>query len=725
MKHLIYIYIVLIGASMALFTSCDDYSYAEEEGWYPSKKMSYIHTSASSMIFQNTESQQNISVLAQNTPWLFSGMADWLTVAPSSGNEDAMVSVGVTASPTADEYRTCQINLHSSEQEYTKNFPISITQKPAAAYITINNADKNIQFDVQGGAKTIPVQANHAYSVNCGASWVKATKSADNTSITIQAEPNPTAQIRHTTVILASTVSINGNVSQTINITQNAAGMTTTQSQIINQSALDKTYTMQIKADAAWTATNNDYSWLEVTPDRGNTGTTTVNLNVAYNKSTSARTGHISFYIGDAELIDITINQEGLYLNPQVEELTFDADACTRSLEVRSNVTWKVLSKPAWLTVTQEPITGTKTLSISAQNYNETTERSGEIIVGIEGLSMDKKIRVTQKARTFSNLIGALQFESKGETQPFDIETNGAWVVKSDKTWLTFSKTSGTGKSTIYVTAAENDTEYKRNAVIFVQVGNTEKTILVSQEAHFLTISPTTLDESLPSTGGRHTIHIASDDSWQTYQKASWIVVNPTSGNGDIDVTMTAIDNPSVNNRQDTVWINPKYAKSTRVIVKQAARYLRVSSTGYEFFSKGGVSEPILIETDGKYLIKTNADWLSIQETGKAFTLTATENKTGAKRSGKVTVELTDLKQGEAKIIELSIEQRPVSIVPTIEDFSEDEDWNNIVIGGSHMTITIAQFDNDEDWNSFVGGHDLQVIIVGFEDDNNWNQELK
>ena len=229
--------------------------------------------------------------------------------------------------------------------------------------------------------------------------------------------------------------------------------------------------------------------------------------------------------------------------------------------------------------------------------------------------------------------------------------------------------------------------------------GDTNQTILVTQKAHYLTLTPTQFD-ALPSTGGSHELTIGTDDSWKATTKASWITLNPESGTGDIVVTATVADNPSIYSRRDTVNITPSYATAVKAVILQDARYMTVNTSNIYFYYRGGTSDPVRVDTDGSYSVTASDTWLTIQQNGKTFTVTATENTTADMREGKVVVSLTGLVAGEMTI-EIPVVQRVKGQGPDKDGFSPDEDWS-VVGGSSAFKVTVTGYDDDSDWNKLI-----------------------
>ena len=707
---------MLIMGVATFLAGCDDSYPRDNQSLKPSLTARYLYCAENALDFGYMASSQSISIESVNTSWHLSNAADWLGISQLSGNADASVSVSATENPSCDVVRTSIVTLWSDVSDYDYIKDIDVTQAVAVPYLNLSETGE-ISFVATGESKSVNVSSNFDYTVSSSESWMTVTKSSDNKTITLKADPNPTAARRRAYIYIV------GKLSETINVSQEAAGMTSSQTDPISVPVEGSSYNIQLKSDAPWTASSGSYSWISVTPNQGDAGTSNIVLEVAPNSTIDSRTGYVQFMIGTTKLVEIKIEQVGIYLNASPTALTFDADACSRDITVSSNREWKVLSKPSWIKTSAESIKGDGTLTLSVDDYNNTTSRKDIVTIGIEGLSIKQDIEVTQKGRTFDNLVGTLQFVASENSRVFTVTTDGSWTATSSESWLTLSPASGKGTTEVTATAAENTTDEVREAAITVKVGETEQTILVTQKAHYLTLTPTQFD-ALPSTGGSHELTIGTDDSWEATTNASWITLNPASGTGDIVVTATVADNPSINSRRETVNITPSYATEVKAVILQDARYMTVNTHDIYFFYGGGESDPVEVNTDGTYSVTTSDSWLTIKESGKTFTVIATENTSAEKREGKVVVSLTGLVEGESRVIEIPVVQRMKSQGPGKDDFSPDEDWS-VVGGDSHFTISISRFGSDEDWNLGVGGSAFKVTLTGFDNDSDWDKLIR
>jgi hypothetical protein len=84
----------------------------------------------------------------------------------------------------------------------------------------------------------------------------------------------------------------------------------------------------------------------------------------------------------------------------------------------------------------------------------------------------------------FSLSTSALDIGAEANsTNTFSITSNLSWEISSDQSWLSPSITSGTGNSTITLTATENPENTSRTAIVTVSsAGGTAQTITVTQD---------------------------------------------------------------------------------------------------------------------------------------------------------------------------------------------------------------------------------------------------
>ena len=164
---------------------------------------------------------------------------------------------------------------------------------------------------------------------------------------------------------------------------------------------------------------------------------------------------------------------------------------------------------------------------------------------------------------------------ASGSTETFGIASDLSWSVYiySGSSWLSVSKTSGSGVSDITVTAtsANAGTSNRTGQINISAYGVATRYVYVTQTAGYLTlnVSPLVqyLNAFLPASG---TFYITSNTSWSITDNASWLSVSPVSGtnNGTITVTATS-ENPGTSSRSATVTIAGINAITKTVTVYQ------------------------------------------------------------------------------------------------------------------------------------------------------------
>lgn len=123
------------------------------------------------------------------------------------------------------------------------------------------------------------------------------------------------------------------------------------------------------------------------------------------------------------------------------------------------------------------------------------------------------------------------------------------------------------------------------------------------------------------------------------------------------------------------------------------------------------------ISTDGTYSINCSDNWLTISRNGDSFTVTASENDTKDARIGKITISLTDLKEGSYSVT-LTVTQLNYGGTFLRKDFEEDKDYDSNGSSTGSLTITGYGSDTNYDMSSQSG---TKLSVVGFKADTSWD----
>lgn len=694
---------------LLVMASCTDENTFGEK-YVPALKGHYLYLGATNIeLNASSPLTKTVDVTTVTTPWRFSGMdTQWLTVQPVEGTTDATVNMTATENTSGDNIRTSVFQFQSTDASYNFSRQMSVTQSAANPYINVSPSQ--LTFTAAASSKTVAIESNIDWTLTPPqATWLTVTVDDNKKSITITVAENLDNRDRTTSFTLS------GSVSQTVNVTQAKPGAPAANSASIDFDNSGGSFLLSITSEVAWTA-STDEDWLQLTPGEGKAGTTQMQIDAVPNLTNEGRNGHVYLKIGGQQVVDIPVSQQSSFVQFDGSDLQFTADGGEQTLQLRSNVSWKVIEKPDWLSVSPEEGNSSQLLTISADCYWGTASRSGKLRIGQQGTQLVAEILVEQAGRTFDNLIGSLLFEPEEGTQQVTIATDGKWTASTTADWLTLNPTQGTGESTMDVTAAANTSDYERTAAISVSVGDVVRNIAVTQKGRYFTVTPATA--KLPSKGGTHTVTIDTNEDWTAVSTSSWIELSASSGHGSQNVVLTAPDNPSVSSRTDTTTFTPQYMQPVRVVTTQEARYLNVSVAALSFFAKGG-SAKVTVTTDATYTVSASASWLNITTDADGFTVKAQANDTGGERSATVTVAMTGLNEGEAYVLEMPVLQTAHKTNVDLSDFGEDHRWE---IGTGKVTVTVVGFKADASWDDNTK-HTVTIVVKGFGNDKSWDEE--
>ncbi len=692
-----------------LSSDVSDYNYKTMVSVTQQAASPYLNVSESSLTIAATGESKSINVDKNISYTISKSWYDtWFTVIPS---EDSTRLI-ITAEPNPMAYtRSGRITLNGLRNDVV----INITQEAAGMTSTESGP---LVVGVKGADYVLRITSDAAWTASTNGSWFTVSPSegpAGTTEVVLTVSPNNMASTRSGNVDFK--IGLKSLLS--VDVTQEAAGMTSTEYGPLKVGAKGADYVLKITSDAAWTATT-DGSWFTVSPSEGSAGTTEVVLTVSLNNTASTRNGNVDFKIGSNNLFSVKVNQEAAGMtSTEYGPLEVGVKGADYVLRITSDAAWTASTNGSWFTVSpSEGPAGTTEVVLSVSPSNTTSARSGKVDfkIGSKGLF---SVNVNQEALCCSVSSESLSMGAVGGRGTITVSSNTEWKIISKPSWITTDVESGFGNGTIDVVASEHTGREARSGIIEVGVEGVTglvHSVRVSQSQHYFNLSSSPL-AMLPSTGGRHKVTIASDDAWKAEEAESWLSLSAVTGKGNIDVTITAVDNPSIKERSGKVLFTPKYASPIEFPVKQAGRYLSVNTTQVMFYWRGGESLPVAVTTDGTFSVTTQCEWLKIEQSEHSFTLMAEEHDAEEARSGVVTVALTGLVDGEAYSIDIPVVQRP-NVPIDIITFPEDQNWN--IGGNSHASVTIVGYTTDESWDNW-GGSSLGLNITVFGKDENWN----
>lgn len=273
-----------------------------------------------------------------------------------------------------------------------------------------------------------------------------------------------------------------------------------------------------------------------------------------------------------------------------------------------------------------------------------------------------------------------ITFEATGGSASISITSNDTWnIVNSAYSWLTCSKTSGSGDATITLTASENTSSDERTATLTITGANKTVTVNISQagakQDNYLTIkvdgtsitSSTTLSFEAASKNATKSFTIESNTTWNIAKSGdtSWFSLNKegnSSGEAIITITITA-DNTTTSEKTATLTIIGASKTYTITLTqKEAAPYLTVDDTPLSFDANGETKTLTISSNTTWTITNTASSWLTCSKgegSGSAdITLTANKNTTTTQQNGEITI------SGAGKTFTIKVSQATGVVIP-------------------------------------------------------------
>jgi uncharacterized protein YjdB len=363
-----------------------------------------LEVSKTALDFAAAGGSDVVNVTYVNTSWTAVCSASWLTVSPTSGSNNNLLSIPtvtpmtVTAAANTGNARTATITISGSG---ITSKTVSVTQAAAVntpvpvSGVTLNTSTQSLAV---GQTFLLTATVSPANATNKAVTW-----SSNNTSIAeVNASGQVTAKATGTATIMVTTVDGNKKATCAVTVVNTSVPVSGVTLNTSTQSlAVGQTFLLTATVSPA-NATNNAVTWSSsdtlvaevnasglVTAKAAGTATITVTTADGGKKATCVIESS-----GDIGAITV-----GLSVLPTF--IDFEAAGGTKTVTVSAtNVSWTVVSDVSWLTLS--PSSGSNsapkeyTVTVTATPNDSRNDRSATII--LTGGNIIQTISVTQDA---------------------------------------------------------------------------------------------------------------------------------------------------------------------------------------------------------------------------------------------------------------------------------------------------------------------------------------
>lgn len=593
--------------------------------------------------------------------------------------------------------------------------PVSNEFFPSTEACYLQVGSTSYTFSAESDSQVMNVRSSHTWNISDYASWLSFSdlSGSGQTYVSIMAEENLSADIARSSIFFLNMADQGWSHRKAISADQAAS---TPYIRFAPESLVAaggaSVNKIQVSSNTKWTA-NCTANWVQiaVAEDGGS-----FDVILSENLTKSTRSADVILTGATTERFQIT--QNIAMLTPETNYLKYSQGGGSYLLKITSEVAWTAFSSNSWIELSKtEGGLGDHEIAISVTPNYDTKTRNGFVEFTLAE-DRSAQILIIQDGVGLS-VEGDVVLKALGGCELVNVEANTSWKVKSKPSWVNVSPDAGEGSCIVAISADNNSQAYSRSGVVVFGKDGVSHTaeVNVTQDGKYFSVNNEAL--SIGSTGGTLQVSIETNDSWDISLKKNvdWLSYNFTNGKESATIDFVAADNPSVNPRSETATISSRDLNSIDVVIRQDARYLTVDAEGVYFFSKGGVSQPVKVSTDGQYVVSEDVDWFSIQQDGDFIYVIADMNATGHRRDGELIVTLTDLAEGQMWLNIPVVQYAPGGAFSK-EDYIEDSIWDAECSNG--FNLSVIGYAADDSWDEpFHNG--FQLNVEGYIGDDDWD----
>lgn len=193
----------------------------------------------------------------------------------------------------------------------------------------------------------------------------------------------------------------------------------------------------------------------------------------------------------------------------------------------------------------------------------------------------------------------------------FDISSNSSWSVSGAPEWFSVTPTSGSGDATITIKAQANNSSLEsRSATLAVSTPDGLKfDVVVTQSKANEQLSLDVSELKFTQEGGQQSIAVHNNSKWTVTGMTDWLVLDRTSGEGNMDISLTVYANPTEQVRSTVLTVQGSKASAT-VSVTQDPKVTTLTLTPLTVTIDAGQHDvPVTLEGDATWTASSSAEW--------------------------------------------------------------------------------------------------------------------
>ena len=514
-----------------------------------------------------------------------------------------------------------------------------------------------IEMDCNGGESSIEVDAFCSWKISSTEEWSWITSTVNkgdkgNSKFKLILSENETVEDRTATITIENKTY---EIVREISVLQTAGSPFIKFSKnLIDATSAGHRESIVIESNVDYTIASSA-EWCGLSELKGESGKTTLNIEIASSPTTAERTATITFKNAQKGYsAELTVTQSSFKPSLEVSESKIDATdlGLEKEFTVTSNIPWSITCEANWVNLSSvNGDMGTSTIVATIQKNSGTEGREAKILVTNSEYEIVKEIDIKQMpiVPTIEVSESNIASTEEGRTVNFTVTSNINWTVKCDADWVIITPANGMkGTNTVQVSVDRNATTERREAVILVSNAEYKitKEIAVSQFAFGPGLEVSETQIAATNESMTKDITVTSNIAWSASCEANWVTLSSVNGDGgNKTITVSLHRNATTSARETTILIkNSEYDLTREVVITQEAFVpeLTVSDTQINA-TVAGMTKNMTITANIDWNAVCEANWVTLSAvngtgSNRAFTVTVARNATTSARSTTITV---------------------------------------------------------------------------------------
>ncbi len=558
--------------------------------------------------------QQSVTVsFASNVPWHAEVSADWVSLSSYSGKAgEESILINVMENTTFKQ-RTAVITI--SDVEEKSKVSVKITQDAMTASLMVE--PESLSYSFQGGEESFIVTSNAKWMINKDADWIILDFEEGQGDAKVKATvlENRDLTSRNGAIIVSTS---DGEIKQSVSVQQSGADVIFfVDERVINLTAAGGTFSVKVTHNIGYSV-DSQQDWVRQVSKVANDDVDTYVFESEANDGTEARSGSIVFRNDHNESITVTVRQAGAdaSISAAPGELTFKANAESKSITIKSNTAWTAAPSASWLKLSSTNGDGDSQLTVTTETNAVATSRTATITIVATDGKATAIVKVVQSAADIIFTVDKDEFNvaATGTIFTVKVKHNIDYRIASrpDWVWQTNKTTEDDVDIYTFKTEINISTQAREGSIVFHNDNNTSISVMVRQmgaEA-ILSASPTGLTFTADSE--TKSISVSSNTMWTAISSDSWVRLGSTGGSGDSNLMVTAETNAVTTPRSATITLNTTDGKATATVkVIQGAADVIFTVDKKEFnVMANGETFTVRVTRNIGYQIESQPDWI-------------------------------------------------------------------------------------------------------------------